>query len=75
MSTKSLCIELIDTFNDEQLSDVLQLLQSIKSIADEAADEAYCQALLKEHLKDRNENDAVTLENFAKELEIDLDAL
>lgn len=75
MSAKSLCIELINTFSEEELNNILKLLQNIRTIADEAADDAYCQALLKESLKDKEQDDVISLEELASKLEINLDEI
>lgn len=74
MSNKELCLELIDGFEEEQLNSVVVLLRSVKDLVDEAADNAYCLQLLEDYENDPDpyKSESVSLEDFSKELGIEL---
>lgn len=74
MSTKEQIITLINSFSEEQLESVLTVLQSLKNIADEAEDEAYCKKMYDEYKSNETElsQGTVSLDDFAKELGIAL---
>ena len=74
MTLREQCVELIDSFDETQLESVVTLLQSAKQIAKEAADDAFCARLYESSLleKDDNDEDAVTLEEVADTLGIDI---
>lgn len=72
MSTKEMIYELINGFSDEQLKNVLSMLESLKNIVDEAEDEAYCNKLYDDYKADEATSDTVNIEDFAKELGIEL---
>ena len=74
MSNKELCISIINSMDEERLRSVADMLQSIKNIVDEAMDDAYCLQLFNEYENDTDpdKDEAVSLQDFAKELEIEL---
>jgi len=45
MTQKEQCIELINSFDENQLPNIIFLLSSLKDSIDEAVDEAFCSAL------------------------------
>lgn len=78
MSTKEMIYNMIDGFSEEQLVQVCALLSSVKKMLDEEAeDDAFCQKMLDDYRNDADlhKHDSVTLDEFAKELGINLDEL
>ena len=65
MSEREVCLQLLNGIPDDQLSPVVTILKAI----DEMLDDAYCLRLLAECEKDPDE-DAISLDDFAKELGI-----
>ncbi|MCL2213303.1 MAG: hypothetical protein FWB93_05695 [Oscillospiraceae bacterium] len=49
MSNREKCLEIINSFSDEQLSHVANLLQAL---IEEAIDDAFCQKLYEDYLND-----------------------
>lgn len=74
MSTREIVHSIIDDFTDEQLEQVLTMLNSVKTMVDEANDDMYCEKLLKDYLSDEapDKHESVTLEQLAGELGIEL---
>lgn len=72
MSNKERCYQIIDSFSESQLAQIAAMLQATKNAIDEAADDAFCDALYERYLKDPDKGDPVPLEDFAKELGIQL---
>lgn len=78
MSTKEMIYNMIDGFSEEQLVQVCALLASVKKMLnEEAEDDAFCQKMLDDYRSDADphKHDSVTLDEFAKELGINLDEL
>ena len=78
MSTKEKIYSLIDGFTEEQLSQVLAMLGSVKSmLQSEAEDDEYCRKLLDDYRNDPDpdKTDSLPLEVFAAELGIDVNEL
>jgi hypothetical protein len=75
MTSKDLCIELISGFGEEQLKNIVVLLQSIKNIAAEAADDAFCLQLAEDYENDAgtDKNETISIQDFSKELGIELE--
>jgi hypothetical protein len=75
MSNKDICIELINGFGEEQLKNVIVLLQSIRNLVAEAADDAFCLQLAEdyENASDSDRGGLVSLQEFSKELGIELE--
>jgi len=74
MSNRERCISILDSLAEEQLASVAVMLQSIRKLLDEAADDAYCQKLYLDYLNDTDpevDND-ISLHEYANELGIDL---
>ncbi len=75
MSTREMVYNIIDEFNDEQLEQVLNMLNSIKKMIDyEREDDEYCEKLLQNYIDDNSpdKHKTVSIEELADELGIDL---
>ena len=72
MSNREICYSIIDGFTEEQLASIAALLTSAKTLADDAADEAYCARLLADYQKDEDKGEPVELGRFAAGLGIEL---
>ena len=74
MSDREKAINIIDSMPDSQMGYILGMLQTFKSALDEAADDVYCERLYEDYLADNDstKNDAVSIEDFAKGLGINL---
>lgn len=73
MSTKEQINTILDGYSEAQLINVLSMLQSMQRIAEEEADEAYCQKLYEEYMQNPEPvSEMTSLEDFAKELGIEL---
>lgn len=78
MSTKEKIYHMIDGFSEEQLVQVFAMLNSVKKMLDEEAeDDTFCQGLLENYRNDPDprKHDSIPLDEFAKELGINLDEL
>jgi hypothetical protein len=75
MTNKDLCIEIISGFGEAQLKNVVVLLQSIKNIAAEAADDAFCVQLAEDYEHDPapDKNETISIQEFSRELGIELE--
>ncbi len=73
MSTKEKVYNIIESFDDEQLEQVLNMLNSIKNLID-CEDDKYCEKLLENYINDKSpdKHETVTIEELADELGIDL---
>lgn len=73
MSNKEICIDLINSFEEYQLNNIVLLLQSAKCLADETLDETFCLKLLDNYDNaDISEKETMSIEQFASELGINL---
>ena len=74
MSNRELCLELISGFEEEQLKNIVVLLRSVKNLISESDEESYCLQLLEDYENDPDPSneEAVSLEDFAKELGLSL---
>ena len=68
MSNREKCIQLLDSFSDSQLINVMAMLQAAKDAILEAADDAFCSTLLKEYETDPDKGETVSMEEAAKML-------
>lgn len=71
MSTKEKIYQLIDSLSEEQLRGLLTMLTGYAKIIDEAQDDAFC-AKLYEEAKNDDDSDTKSVEEFAKELGIQI---
>ena len=72
MSNREKCYAIIESFTEEQLSNIAQLLISAKMLVDESADDAYSMRLYADYLDDSDKGEPVSIESFARELGITL---
>lgn len=72
MTNKEKCLSLIDGFSEEQLANVAALLKSVKTLADEAADDAFCLRLYADYQNSIDKGDSIPLDDFAKTLGVNL---
>ena len=72
MSNKDRCMAMIDSFTESQLASVVALLTSVKALADEAADDAYCERLCNEYEQSPDKGEPVSIDDFAKQLGVSL---
>lgn len=76
MSTKEQIYNIIDSFSDEQLTQVYTMILSVKKMLDnEAADDMFCRKLYNDYLNDTDpdKDETVPLNKLADELGIVLD--
>jgi len=72
MSNREKCYMIIDGFTEEQLANIVALLSSAKTLADETADDAYCLRLYKEYEQDPDKEGALEIAEFANQLGVAL---
>lgn len=72
MSNREKCISILDGFSEVQLLSVATILENIKHCMEEAEDDAFCEGLYQSYLADPDKGDAIPIEEFAKELGIEL---
>lgn len=75
MSDKELCIQIINEFSEEQLKSVLNILEDLKEFFYKTNDaDDFCKQLLNEYenCDDIDKNETMTIQDFSKELGIDL---
>ena len=72
MSHREECHSLIEQFNDSQLVNVIGLLRSAKTLADDSADDAYCLRLYADYQTGTEKNEPQSLADFAKGLGVSL---
>lgn len=68
MSNKERCIAILDSFSEAQLANIAVMLQA----AQEAVDDAFCEALYESYQNDPDKGDAISLEDAAAELGVKL---
>ena len=73
MSNRELALQLIDNLSGYKLGYVVAYLQGIN--ADETADDAFCEQLLKSYENSEGKGDFVSFEEAAKMCGVDLDAV
>ena len=76
MSTKEQIYNIIDSFSDEQLTQVYTMIVSVKKMLDnETADDIFCRKLYNDYLNDTDpdKNETIPLYKLADELGIVLD--
>lgn len=77
MSNRELALNLIDSFDESQLANIITMLQTAKSIADEAADDAFCEKMHQNYLanSDPHKHDTVTFDDALRECGLTYDDL
>lgn len=72
MSSREKCNAILDTFTEAQLVNVAAMLQAMRQTIDDLEDEAFCEQMYQSYLNDPDKGDPVPIEDFAKELGIQL---
>lgn len=72
MSNRERCAAILDTFTEAQLVNVAAMLQAMRQTIDDLEDEAFCERMVREYEEDPDKGDPMPIEDFAKELGIQL---
>lgn len=72
MSNREKCYAIIDSFTEEQLTNIAVLLTSAKTLADDSADNAYCLRLYADYQANADKGKPESIEKFAQSLGITL---
>ena len=72
MSNREKCYSIINSFTEEQLGNIATMLNTIKILADESADAAYCSRLYESYQADPDKGEPMGIEEFAKSLGVNL---
>lgn len=72
MTNREQCEKLLDGFTESQLLQIAALLQAAKRAMEEAADDAFCSALLEEYKADADKGTFVSIEDAARALGVSL---
>lgn len=72
MSSREKCNAILDTFTEAQLVNAAAMLQAMRQTIDDLEDEGFCEQMYQNYLNDPDKGDPVTIEDFAKELGIQL---
>ena len=70
MSTKEMCINLLESLPESKLGYVLAYMQGLTT--DEAEDSAFCEALYQDYLADPDKGETITIEEAAQILGVEL---
>ncbi len=68
MTNKEKCIALLNSFSESQLQNIATMLQAVKDMIDDTADNVFCEALYKEYQTDPDKGEAVSMDEAAKDL-------
>lgn len=72
MSNREKCIAILDSFSEGQLVNIAAMLQAARDAINEAADDAFCNALYEEYKEDPDKGQAISLEDAARALGVAL---
>ena len=72
MSNREKCIAIINSFSEAQLANIAAMLQAVHNAVSEAADDAFCASLYDDYLADLDRGEAVSLEEAATALGVEL---
>ena len=72
MSNREKCYDIINSFSDEQLTNIIEMLISTKTLAEESADNAYCLRLYNDYQADNDKGEPIDVVSFAQSLGIAL---
>lgn len=72
MSNREMCISILDSFSETQLVNIAAMLQAAKNAICEAEDDAFCEQLYRQYEADPDKGQAVSLEEAARELGVEL---
>ena len=66
MSNRGKCIAILDSFDERQLVNIVAILQAAKDAIEDAADDAYCNALLRDYEADPGKGDVISVDDAVK---------
>lgn len=72
MSNREKCIAIINSFSEAQLANIAAMLQAAHNAVSEASDDAFCASLYDDYLADPDRGEAVSLEEAAAALGVEL---
>ena len=72
MSTREQCNAILDTFDESQLVNAAAIPSMLKKTIDDLQDEAFCEEMMRDCENDPDKGDPMPIEDFARELGIDL---
>lgn len=72
MSNREKCIAIINSFSEAQLANIAAMLQAAHNAVSEAADDAFCASLYEDYLTDPDRGEAISLEEAAAALGVEL---
>lgn len=72
MSNRERCAAILDTFTEAQLVNVAAMRQAMRQTIDDLEDEAFCERMVREYEEDPDKGDPMPIEDFAKQLGIQL---
>lgn len=72
MSNRERVIQLIENVSDQKLIFVVNMLESLKAYANEEVEPDEWDLQMIENAKNENNGDTISLKDFAKELNVDL---
>ena len=72
MSNREKCIAILNQMDEAQLVNIAIILEAAKKAIDEAADDAFCESLYKQYEGDPTKGEAISFEEAARQLEVDL---
>lgn len=72
MSNREKCITILDSLTESQLVNIVAMLQAAKDAITDAADDAFCNALLRDYENDPDKGQVVSVEEAAKMLGVTL---
>ena len=65
MTNREQCLNIINSFTETQLANVVEMLQAMSNSIREDADDAYCAALYKEYEQSPDKGQPVSIEEAA----------
>ena len=68
MSNREICYNIINSFSEEQLGNIITMLNTIKILADESADDAYCSRLYADYQAETDKGEPMSINEFAQGL-------
>ena len=72
MNNREKCYDIIDSFNDEQLINVMSLLLSVKNLVDKSADDTFCLRLFDDYQNNSDKGEPMDIKEFANDLGVSL---
>lgn len=72
MSNRDKCISILETFNEAQLANAAAMLEAMRKTIDDLEDEIFCEKMVEDYERDPDKGDPMPIEDFAKQLGIQL---